>query len=615
MMRLHHGVLVHALAPLLILTGMLGAGTHDSVAAQGSGGSDGVDFAAMTLTPADLEAAGLEGYRVNYGYVAPLDEIVALVAESRDLPEDEVRETLDDAGIISWYTSSQYLPLDEDDPQGLASREVSSYVLQFEDEQGAATGWNLLEDESGDETANDLDGIEGFGDEAEATRYRATDPVTGDVFDDLDLTIRLGAFHVGVRVTDWVGEEPKVAEVKALAERMVERVEGVLDDGGPGLGTRAVRLTGEEVQASLDAYTLSHGVAVQLSTESNRDRLRRQNDAADMEQTDGYAVWQHFPGSETVEDDVWYMLSILRFADAAAADDWLGGTEKRVGNNANFTDFRIDDDAPRVGDASVTYTAEWADSPVFYRAVALRIGTTVAVIDMRGPETPPAAAIGVMAEMQATCLEEDACPQPVAVPEELAEFLEDVQGTDSANDDTPSAEETPEAVDTPAADDMPAAEGGGDHVTLEVDDLFFRVVGPGTVQEDPASREPAALAISPGGTITLVNSGYLPHDFTIDALGIQEVTPQNGDFVTLTIPEDAQPGAYEFYCSMPGHKEAGMVGTLTIVGLDASESKEGVSKAQAPHALEIPSNEEPVTIEAGDVYFEQDRPALPFGTG
>lgn len=204
------------LAVLFVLTATLGPGTHDVVAAQDSDGLDAVDFGAMTLTPADLEAAGLDGYRVNYGYVFYPDEVGSFVAESRGLPESEVRKTLEDAGFAYFYETSQYVPLDEDDPQSSAARQVSSYVLEFEDEDGAAAGWELLEDESGDETANDLNGVEGFGDEAEATRYRATDPVSGDQYDALDLTIRLGAFHVGVLLTDWVGEEPKVAEAKAL---------------------------------------------------------------------------------------------------------------------------------------------------------------------------------------------------------------------------------------------------------------------------------------------------------------------------------------------------------------------------------------------------------------
>ena len=566
MMRLHHGVLVHALAPLLILTGILGAGTNDSVAAQDAGDSNAVDFAAMTLTTTDLEQTGFAGYLVNYGYVAPLDEIVALVAESKDLPEDEVRETLEDAGLAYWYTNSHYLPLDAEDSQSPASREVSSYVLQFANEKGAVAAGAFLEDESGDKTAEDLRGVADFGEQSEATRYRATDPVTGDEFSAVDLTIRLGTLHVGVRMTDWVGQEPELAEVEALAARLVARAEGVLANGGPRLSPRAVRLTGDGIQPLLDTYSLLDGEAIQLYNESARDRLRRQNEAAGMGQTDEYGVWQLLaPGGEAAEDDVWYMLSLLRFTDDDAADDWLSQTEERVSANANFTEFEIDDNAPPVGDASVTYTVEWANAPIVFRSVGVRVGATVAVIDMQGPDAPPAAGVEAVAEAQARCLENGACTEPLALPEDLAEFLEDVQGTESADDDAPPAEETPEAVDTPEADDTPATEGGGDQVTVEVGDLFFRVVDPGVAQEDPASREPAAFKISPGGTITLTNIGYLAHNFTIDALGIQEAMSQTGDSVTITISEDAKPGAYEFYCSMPGHKEAGMVGTLTIV--------------------------------------------------
>jgi plastocyanin len=62
-------------------------------------------------------------------------------------------------------------------------------------------------------------------------------------------------------------------------------------------------------------------------------------------------------------------------------------------------------------------------------------------------------------------------------------------------------------------------------------------------------------------TISLPNTGALPHNFSIDELGIS-VDVAAGDTGTATI--NAPAGTYEFYCNVPGHKEAGMVGTLTV---------------------------------------------------
>ena len=51
------------------------------------------------------------------------------------------------------------------------------------------------------------------------------------------------------------------------------------------------------------------------------------------------------------------------------------------------------------------------------------------------------------------------------------------------------------------------------------------------------------------------------HDFSIDALNIA-VTLNPGESGEVTI--NAPAGTYEYYCSIPGHKAAGMVGTLTV---------------------------------------------------
>jgi nitrite reductase (NO-forming) len=63
-------------------------------------------------------------------------------------------------------------------------------------------------------------------------------------------------------------------------------------------------------------------------------------------------------------------------------------------------------------------------------------------------------------------------------------------------------------------------------------------------------------------TLTLNNLDAFPHDFSIDELGVKFVVEANAS-VTETFT--ATPGVYEFYCSVPGHKEAGMVGTLTVL--------------------------------------------------
>ena len=63
-------------------------------------------------------------------------------------------------------------------------------------------------------------------------------------------------------------------------------------------------------------------------------------------------------------------------------------------------------------------------------------------------------------------------------------------------------------------------------------------------------------------TITLTNQGKLPHSFNIDDLNVHSGDIQPGDTKTVTVNGSA--GDYQYYCDVPGHKEAGMVGTAHI---------------------------------------------------
>lgn len=65
-------------------------------------------------------------------------------------------------------------------------------------------------------------------------------------------------------------------------------------------------------------------------------------------------------------------------------------------------------------------------------------------------------------------------------------------------------------------------------------------------------------------TINLTNEGVAIHTFNIDALNVHSGDYQPGESGTVTF-RTAGPGTYVFYCSNPGHRQAGMAGTLIVV--------------------------------------------------
>jgi len=77
------------------------------------------------------------------------------------------------------------------------------------------------------------------------------------------------------------------------------------------------------------------------------------------------------------------------------------------------------------------------------------------------------------------------------------------------------------------------------------------------------SFTPNQITVKAGDTKTLVlHVKDVSHDFSVDALNIH-LDGKAGQTVQKTITFD-KPGTYPFYCSVPGHREAGMVGTLTV---------------------------------------------------
>jgi plastocyanin len=93
---------------------------------------------------------------------------------------------------------------------------------------------------------------------------------------------------------------------------------------------------------------------------------------------------------------------------------------------------------------------------------------------------------------------------------------------------------------------------------------------------DVSSPQDGALVYSPDGlqakpgnvAIDYDNPSQVPHSIAVATANgnvIGETQPAAGGTQKLEL-NDLKPGKYVFYCTVPGHREAGMEGDLTVTG-------------------------------------------------
>ena len=75
------------------------------------------------------------------------------------------------------------------------------------------------------------------------------------------------------------------------------------------------------------------------------------------------------------------------------------------------------------------------------------------------------------------------------------------------------------------------------------------------------SIKPNKAEIASGGDITLENKGAMDHDLRIENEKSALIAPgKKGDLQLKSLP----PGTYTMYCDVPGHRAAGMEGTIVV---------------------------------------------------
>ncbi len=78
----------------------------------------------------------------------------------------------------------------------------------------------------------------------------------------------------------------------------------------------------------------------------------------------------------------------------------------------------------------------------------------------------------------------------------------------------------------------------------------------------------STLTAAKPGKVTLVmtnpSSAGMEHAIAIEGNGVHSDGPTVAPGGTSTVTVNLKKGTYTYYCSVPGHRQAGMVGTLTV---------------------------------------------------
>lgn len=74
-----------------------------------------------------------------------------------------------------------------------------------------------------------------------------------------------------------------------------------------------------------------------------------------------------------------------------------------------------------------------------------------------------------------------------------------------------------------------------------------------------------SLAVRAGKvTLVMSNPSSLTHSIAIEGNGVSAAGPVVTNGGNSTASANLKPGTYTFFCTVPGHREAGMQGTLTV---------------------------------------------------
>ncbi|MFN8675550.1 MAG: serine protease [Thermomicrobiales bacterium] len=354
------------------------------------------DLPRLALSPVDVGREGMAGFVIDWSQMVDQRGVPALIGL-----DDAWTDRLAETNLEKVYL----LALINQEHAG-APTTITSTLWQYPSAGDAENGFAFTEEELEDTyRISDLP-AETFGDESELSTWTYTDSTTGEEMVSYEATARVGALVGTARVGGPVSNGQVLqAEAVNLGTALADRLMAAEGDE-TALSARVVRVTAEGNGGTADYYLTQDGEAAPTRWYAVPDGATEWTDywrsigVVDGYETEIYLPPGIFPAPGRVG------VRLYEFDDVAAATSYVNSYED--GLDTVVTELREVPTAPAYGDQSRTFSFQtdwWADVEPEYRIVTvMRVGTTVAAVEVAATQPIPAGVVRGIATAQAECL-------------------------------------------------------------------------------------------------------------------------------------------------------------------------------------------------------------------
>ena len=374
------------------------------------------DLPSMLLRTRDIADAGFDETFYPYGgQCGSAGQWADYFSERTGISTKSLARKLNRYGLDMSCSQAYGLIEDPDDPDSDLTMIIDSSVILFEDEDGAADGFDLLTDEKRNDNAEDIPEGENFSRHSEATYLELTDDVGPYV--EIQLTFRIDNLIATVTIDKFSGAEPDYDDLESLGEVMQDTIDAALDEDSPNLFTRIIGVASDSVlpMPSVD-YFVFNGQAEPFLGETPESYAERLDSYAGASQY--FSFIQNIP-AETPGAilEVTLGFQFLQFDTRREASDWLDHYAESKEADPKSYDVVVRNDAPEFGDESfgITYGYSFDSGPRLYDRIVGRVGNLVFDIAYAGSMLPGYGLAERIAGPQVTCLETGRCDQPLTI--------------------------------------------------------------------------------------------------------------------------------------------------------------------------------------------------------